>query len=61
MENSQLVITAEEHAYYEKLKLVHEKNNTLNHVEDSRSVWAIINAGLEKIGYIDLKSIIAQK
>ena len=54
MEKQAINITPDEHAFYEKLTTSQKNNITPNHVEDSRPLWVILKAGLDKIPFIDL-------
>lgn len=54
-EKNTVIPTEEEHRLYKKMEAFHQGNNTLNHVEDVRSPFKILNAGLKRFRIIRIK------
>lgn len=54
-EKNTVIPTEEEHRLYQKMVKFHQANNTLNHVEDMRSPFKILKAGLKRFHVIRIK------
>ncbi len=47
--------------FCDRIRLVQNGNHTLNHEEDPRTIWAIMEDGLRKMKSLDLRSIVQGK
>lgn len=54
-EKKTVIPTEEERRLYQKMVEFHKANNTINHIEDTRSPFKIIQAGLRRFRVIRIK------